>query len=157
MKSISFFKMSFFAVALSTSLFFTACDKNDDDDGETYVLSGNATGAQENPAVSTTATATLNGTYNSRTNTLQYNIGWTGLTSLVTVAHFHGPAGVGINANPVIDISVGNTAITSSASGSVVIADSLESALLSGNIYYNIHTVNHPTGEIRGQVISTVN
>ena len=78
----------------SISIFaFSSCDKDDDDTPKTnYTLSATANGAQEVPAVTTAATGTVSGTYNSSTNALSYTVTWTGLSGAPTLMHFHGPA-----------------------------------------------------------------
>lgn len=142
------------ATALAGLFLITSCDKDDDDfdDDENFTLSGNASGSQENPAVSTAATATLSGTYNSENNLLTYTINWTGLSGLVTGMHFHGPAAVGVNAGVIHGIEISTNGISGSASGSLTLADTTENHLLNGKLYYNIHTALYPNGEIRGQV-----
>ena len=156
MKIKLFSKGMFIALCTSASLFFVSCDKNDDDNEDvTYTISGNADGAQETPAVTTTATGTLTGTYNSRTNQLQYTINWTGLSGDVSVAHFHGPALAGVAAGPIIDLTVTTNGMAGNITGSATLADSTEAHLLAGKLYYNLHTVANPNGEIRGQVTAT--
>jgi hypothetical protein len=135
-----------------SALLISSCDKGDDVDEVKYSLSGNATGSQEVPAVTTSATATLSGKYNATTNLLEYDINYTGLSGNATVAHFHGPALAGVSANPVIDLTIVTNGISGKIKGSTTIHDSLEAHLLSGKLYYNIHTVARPNGEIRGQV-----
>lgn len=158
MKTSPFFKTIIPLMALSMACVITACDKDDDDmEDKTYTISGNASGSQEVPAVTTSATGTLSGSYNARTNLLTYNITWTGLSGNVVVAHFHGPANTGVSANPIHDISISTNGMTGSTSASVTLADSTESHLLNGRLYYNLHTVLHPAGEIRGQVSATPN
>ena len=139
------------ALFASASLFFAGCDKDDDDD-EMFKISGNASGAQEVPPVTTSATGTLTGTYDRNTNMLQYTISWTGLSGNVSVAHFHGPALAGVSANPVIDIEITTNGTSGSVTGTATLTEELEDDLLAGRIYYNFHTVLHPAGEIRGQV-----
>jgi len=141
------------ALCASASLFFVACDKDDNDDNDDmYTVSGNATGAQETPAVTTSATGTLTGTYNARTNQLQYTISWNGLSGDVSVAHFHGPALAGVAAPPIIDLTVTTNGTTGNIVGTTTLADSTETHLLNGRLYYNLHTLANPNGEIRGQV-----
>jgi hypothetical protein len=160
---INFFRKTLFsALAIAgTALIITSCDKDDDDDDDdnnkTYTISGNASGAQEVPAVTTTATGALSGTYNARTNTLDYNISWTGLSGVASAAHFHGPAAAGVSADVLVPITITTNGVAGTATGSVVIVDSVENALLDGKVYYNIHTVAHPLGEIRGQVATSSN
>jgi len=160
MKTSNFFKSILPVLALSITSIMTSCDKDDDDDVTTdqmYTVSGNASGGQEVPAVTTTATGTLSGSYNATRNMLTYNISWTGLSGIVTAAHFHGPALSGVSASPIHDITIGTNGITGSTSGTITIADSTEAHLLAGRLYYNLHTALNVNGEIRGQVVASPN
>ncbi|HLG39575.1 MAG TPA: CHRD domain-containing protein, partial [Chitinophagaceae bacterium] len=58
---------------------------------------------------------------------------------------------------PVIDISdeITVNGVGGTISGNTIVADSVETFLLDGRIYYNIHTAAYPNGEIRGQVTTT--
>lgn len=142
-------------LSLSMVLFATtSCDDDDDDPIETqYTISGNATGAQEVPPVNTTATGTLTGSYNSATNTLTYTINWTGLSGAPTMMHFHGPAGVGEIASPIVHIIGYPLQTTGSVSGTAIIEETNEADLLNERWYYNLHTATNGSGEIRAQVI----
>ncbi|MES1198029.1 MAG: CHRD domain-containing protein [Chitinophagaceae bacterium] len=147
------------AGVLMSSMLLMACSKDDNDNDNPntmYNISGNASASQEVPANASTGTATLTGTYNAGNNSLNYTINWTGLTDVATVAHFHGPAAVGVSANPLVDIAITSNGINGTASGTITLADSVETALLAGNIYYNVHTLLNPNGEIRGQVAATL-
>ena len=146
-------------VALSAACLFTSCDKDDDDNmnTSTYTLSGNASGAQEVPAVTTTATGAITGSYDARTNILTYSIGWTGLSGNVTDAHIHGPAAMGVSAGVLQPLAVTTNGTTGVASGTLTLSDVEETALLAGNVYYNLHTTANINGEIRGQISTTVN
>jgi len=161
MKTISNYRKAFLtllATSLITCSFLVACDKDDDDmdDNEkTYTLSGSASGSNEIPSNTTTGTATLSGTYSAKTNSLTYTINWTGLSNIVTAAHFHGPASTTETANPMLDITIGTNGISGSTSATVTVTDAFESALLSGKIYYNLHTALYVNGEIRSQVSAT--
>jgi len=159
MKTSNFFKSILPVLALSVTGIMTSCDKDDDDvaTDQMYTVSGNASGGQEAPAVATTATGTLSGSYNATRNMLTYNISWTGLSGNISVAHFHGPALSGVTAGPIHDITIGTNGITGTTSGTITIADSTETHLLAGRLYYNLHTVLNPNGEIRGQVVATAN
>ena len=159
MKATNFFKTTMAVTALSVACIFTSCDKDDDDidNDKVYTISGAASGSQEVPAVTTAAAGTLTGSYDARTNMLTYSIAWTGLSGNVSVAHFHGPALAGVSANPIHDISIVTNGISGSTNGSITLADSTESHLLNGRLYYNLHTVMHPGGEIRGQVTASPN
>lgn len=160
MKTISNYRKTFFsllATSLITCSLFVACDKDDDiaDDDETYALSGTASGSKEIPTNTTTGSGTITGTYNAKTNSLNYTINWTGLTGNVTAAHFHGPASATESAGPMLDISIGTNGMSGSTTATVTVTDAFESALLTGKIYYNIHTALYPDGEIRSQVTTS--
>lgn len=160
MKNNLFFKRSLFSymAIFSGALLLTlaACDKDDDDvdDDNTYAVSGNASGSQEVPAVTTTATGSLSGTYNATTNSLSYTITWTGLSGIATDAHLHGPAAIGVSAGVLVPLTITTNAATGTATGTATLTDDAETALLSGNVYYNIHTVANVDGEIRGQIVT---
>lgn len=132
-----------------------ACNKNDNTTtvNNIHTISATLNSAQENPAGTSTATGALTGTYDTSTKTLTYNLSWNGLSGNATGAHFHGPASTTTNANILIPITISNNAPTASASGSVVIADSVAAFLSKGQVYVNVHTAAKPGGEIRGQVI----
>jgi hypothetical protein len=132
----------------------TACDKDDDDDQQktTYTLSATANGAQEVPAVTTTATGTVSGTYNSGTNALSYTVTWTGLSGAPTLMHFHGPALAGEIASPAVTITGFPATASGTYSGSATLTEAQEADLLAGKWYWNAHTAINGSGEIRGQV-----
>ena len=86
---------------------------------------------------------------------MTYSINWSGLSNTATVAHFHGPASETQTADPLTDIVIMTNGVNGTAGGTVTVSDAMESALLSGKVYYNIHTVLYPAGEIRSQVVAT--
>ncbi len=140
---------------LAMTIVMAACNKDDNNNEPTkvtYQLSGNATGAKEIPPVTTDATATLSGTYNSSTNKLEYTINWADLSGPPIMMHFHGPASTTESASPVVDITGFANSTSGSVSGSANLTDEQEGQLLNGLWYYNIHTPNHGAGEIRAQV-----
>jgi hypothetical protein len=157
MKIYNFYKATGLVTLITAlSLSLISCDKNNDDtmnNSDVFALSGNASASQEVPSNSSPGTGTLSGSYNRATNVLQYNITWSGLTGSVTGMHFHGPAAAGVSAGILVSLNVTNSAATGSGSGTVTVSDEVESALMSGNVYYNIHTALYPAGEIRGQVV----
>jgi len=149
-------KFTMKALLLASSfLAFTivACDKDDDDQPKTnYTLSATANGAQEVPAVTTTATGTVTGSYNASSNALSYTVTWTGLSGAPTLMHFHGPALAGANATPTLDIMGFPQTASGTYTGSATITEAQEADLLAGKWYWNAHTDLNKSGEIRGQV-----
>ena len=138
---------------LAVPVLFMYCDDDDDINDIVLSLSGNASGAQEVPAVTTTASGTISGTYNDNTNELKWAITWNGLSGDVVAAHFHGPAAAGTNAPPVIPINITSSYGSSgSLTGTEILDATVEGYLKAGTLYYNLHTATNPNGEIRGQV-----
>ena len=157
------FKHSLFAslgfVALAGTLLLSACDKDDDDiktpTSVKYSISGAASGAQEVPAVAGTGAGTLTGSYDTVSKQLIYSIGWTGITLEASMAHFHGPAAAGENAGVLEPLTIVTNGVNGLATDTITASAALHSALIAGKVYYNIHTVANPDGEIRGQISLT--
>lgn len=162
--------------AIATTVFVAGACSDDDDDVVTPPVSKVVTfkatmnGASENPANSSTGTGSFTATLDTSTNVFTYDFTFSGLTSNVNNGHIHGPAAVGLNAGTTINFntlagaqfSFGQTAGT--GHGTVVLSpntqitatingDSLKKLLFAGLTYANIHTVNNPGGEIRGQIL----
>ena len=153
------FNRSFFAsmagVAIAGTLLLSACDKNKDDTkapNAKYSISGAASGAQEVPAVTTSATGSLTGSYDTLSKQLIYSISWTGISGDASMAHFHGPALAGESAVALEPLTIVTNGLSGIASDTITASAALHTALLAGKVYYNVHTVANPDGEIRGQV-----
>jgi hypothetical protein len=93
----------------------------------------------------------LNATFDTSTKSLQWTITYADLSGPVTMAHFHGPAPVGQNANVQVPIDKG--ALASPIKGSAMLTDQQVTDLMAGQWYFNVHTAQNPSGEIRGQVL----
>lgn len=137
-----------FFIGLATLTLATACKKDKDPAPAPMQISGALTGANETPAVTTSATGNVTGTYDKSTKTLTYSITYSGLAP--TLGHFH--IGAPGTAGPV--------AITfpylqpAPINGTVVLTDSQAEALLAGNMYANLHTAANGGGEIRANVVA---
>ena len=110
-------------------------------------------GAESVPPIDTSGTGTANLTYDPATRVLTWDISYSGLSSPVTMAHFHGPAKKGENAKPVIWITTQGKTPTNPIKGSATLTPEQAQQFLAGEWYANVHTESHPAGEIRGQVI----
>ncbi len=109
------------------------------------------TAAQEVPTNGSTATGWGRLIYDETTQTLSWTVFYTGLTSDQTMAHIHAGAGIGANAGVALSLGVvGGT--TGTITGSMVISSTLRDQIRAHQAYINIHTVNNPGGEIRGQL-----
>jgi len=116
---------------------------------EEMKFSAELKGSEEVPAVETSATGTTTATYDTATKKLSWTLEYTGLSSDATAAHFHGPAAPGENAAPVVPIPE----FASGSEGSADLTDEQAADLQAGKWYVNVHSTNHPDGEIRGQAV----
>ena len=115
-------------------------------------------GASEVPPNGSAATGSFTATWDDVADFLSYHLVVNNLGSGATLAHVHGPAGIGQVASPIIDLIVlpGQTSFVYDgiAVPSPANAATFESLLQSGtiNAYVNVHSTNFPAGEIRGQL-----
>jgi hypothetical protein len=112
-------------------------------------------GIKENPPIlDDAAWATARFTFDDTTRTLTYFIDVFGVApELVIAAHIHQIGAVGVNTNPKYPLLEKGT---THASGKVTIDASDLPALLGGDMYVNLHTVDHPNGAARAQIESPI-
>jgi hypothetical protein len=103
--------------------------------------------SEEVPPNDSPGSGTADVTLDTDANKVSWKITHEGLTGDASAAHFHGPAKVGENAPPVVDIS------TNLMEGSADVSAEQLQMIREGNTYLNIHTAQYPDGEIRGQVL----
>lgn len=128
----------------------------------TATLSG--TNVRPTP-ITTTATGSATFTYVADLKQLFYEVDVASIDS-VTLAHIHGPADTGASAGVVLNLyttgkskGLGFTGVLAAGVGgqlgapSGMTMDSLLVLMGNGHAYVNVHTVAHPAGEIRGQVV----
>lgn len=149
---------------------FTSCEKDDNLQGQKRFSTNvdfNMTAAQQIPSNTSTATGTIQGTYDRQTKRYDYTVAWADLSSNISSIHIHGIADRGSNAIPagpiasypggIVQTLQGFVAAnrTGSISGSLFVDGVAvrEQDLLNNKFYVDIHTVNFPGGEIRGQII----
>jgi hypothetical protein len=107
------------------------------------------TGDQEVPYNEANGIGNLTGTFDPRTRVLKWRIVYSGLSSPVTMAHFHGPAARQHNAGVVIAFPNPASPIV----GQATLTEAQARDLMRGLWYVNVHTKFQPGGEIRGQVM----
>ena len=93
----------------------------------------------------------LSATFDTSTRTLKWTATYESLSGPVTMAHFHGPAPVGQNAK--VQVPIDKNALASPIKGSATLTEQQVTDLMGGKWYFNVHTAQNPTGEIRGQVL----
>jgi hypothetical protein len=103
--------------------------------------------SEEVPPNDSPGTGRADITLDTDANKVSWKITHEGLTGDATAAHFHGPAKVGENAGPIVDITA------NLAEGTADVTPEQLQMIREGNSYVNIHTAQHPDGEIRGQVL----
>ncbi|MEJ8844540.1 CHRD domain-containing protein [Lacibacter sp. H375] len=118
-----------------------------------FPFSATYSGANEVPANASTATGTIVGVYNDATNTIYYNIVFSGLSANTTAAHFHAPAAPGVNAGVTLGHAGFPAGVMAGNYSKIdVFTDAQETNLKAGLMYSNIHTSALPGGEIRAQI-----
>ncbi len=106
-------------------------------------------GSSEVPPNDSAGTGSVEATYDTESKAFSWTITYSGLTGDATAAHFHGPADATANAPPVVPLE---GSLASPISGSATLDDAQAADLEAGRWYFNLHTAQHPDGEIRGQV-----
>ena len=124
---------------------------------------GPLTGAQEVPAVVTTATGQGTVAISADGSTITYLVTYSGLSGTANAAHIHTGA-AGASGGVILPLAVGPspmsgtlTAADFTASGSVTTFAEAVAAIKAGTTYFNIHTTANPGGEIRGQILPAGN
>jgi hypothetical protein len=139
---------------------------------------GSLTGANEVPLVASPGTGLATVVLDPTAQTIQINATFSGLTSNDTAAHIHCCAPLGTNAgvattvpafpgfplgvtsgsysSVVFDLTqptIYNPAFVTLQGGTIPLAEAaLIAGIENGQTYLNIHTMNNPGGEIRGQL-----
>jgi uncharacterized repeat protein (TIGR01451 family) len=108
-------------------------------------------GSQETPPNNSAATGTAALLLSPDEKTARLSLTFSGLSSAETLAHVHGPAIPGVSAPPLVDLPLGQVSDFSFALTPSQVQD-----LKSGLLYINVHSSNFPSGEIRGQFVTSL-
>lgn len=117
---------------------------------DTVPLKANLQPSSEVPPRVSKGHGELDATFDTDTRVLTWKATYSELSGPVTMAHFHGPAPVGENAK--VQVPVDKKALASPMKGQATLTEQQVTDLMAGQWYFNIHTEQNPTGEIRGQV-----
>lgn len=115
---------------------------------DTLTFKATLSPSAEVPPVSSPASGQGTFSYDTDSKELQFSITYRGLGSSVTGSHIHGPARPGANANIVRTF----VALDSPISGQIRLTDAQVAELNAGQLYVDVHSSDHPQGEIRGQI-----
>ncbi|MFM0321857.1 CHRD domain-containing protein [Caballeronia glebae] len=118
---------------------------------DTVALKANLQPSSEVPPRVSKGHGILDATFDTDTKVLTWTATYAELSGPVTMAHFHGPAPVGQNAK--VQVPVDKKALASPMKGQATLTDPQVTDLMAGQWYFNIHTQENPTGELRGQVV----
>jgi hypothetical protein len=110
-------------------------------------------GAQQVPPVQTSGSGSADLTYDPATRVVTWTVTYSGLSGPATMAHFHGPAAAGKNGPVKVWISKQGSAVESPIKGEATLTPEEAQQFAAGEWYINVHTKDHPAGEIRGQVV----
>ena len=121
---------------------------------------GPLTGAQEVPAVATTATGQGTAVISADGSTITYIVTYSGLSGTVNASHIHTGA-AGVAGGVILPLVAGPSPMTGTltaanftASGAVTTFAQAVAAIRAGTTYFNLHTTANPVGEIRGQIVA---
>lgn len=150
-------KISFLtATALAALTLAAACKKKDDATPAPMQLSGSLSSANSvpikagDPAIQSSGSGNVTGTYDKSSMVLTYTVTYKDLSGPAVAGHFHIGA-PGTNGPVVITFP----SLTSPITGSVKLSQAQIDALMSGNLYANLHTAKYPdSGEIRAVVVA---
>ena len=120
-------------------------------DAETIALKATLSGANEVPAVTSGGEGDAVVMVDTETRTMRWEVRVDGLSAPLSAAHFHGPSTTAQNGGIVVPIAKKGDA--SPFVGSATLDAEQLADLLDGRWYVNVHTPNHPPGEVRGQVV----
>ena len=118
-------------------------------------IQASLSGGGEVPPNNSPARGLLEGTFDTDTNTLNWTVTYSGLSSPAVAAHFHGPISyLGLTPEENAPIQVGTPGnLASPFRGVAKIDDTQAKDLKDGRWYFNLHSKDFAAGEIRGPVV----
>lgn len=112
------------------------------------------TGAEQTPPVATKGKGTANLTWDPTTRVVSWRITFSGLSGAATMAHFHnGANGAKCGGPVVIWLTKKGSPVESPITGKATLTPDQAKQFEAGDWYINVHSKDHPGGEICGQVM----
>lgn len=139
-----------FVVALLTILSATSPVKADDAWGGVRTFAADLSASNQTTVTNSDGAGLANVTFDINAKTITWRIEYSNLTSSITGVHIHGPARVGQNGDPLIDL--GANGLGSPITGTVEISDSNAEYMMLGWTYVLLKTQQYPNGELRGKI-----
>jgi hypothetical protein len=148
-------KLTAFFLMIAVAFLISCSDTAEVEKDNIYYGTITMTGAQETPPVTTTATGTIEASYNRLTKTISYSLSFSGLSDSAVAAHIHGLGEAGVLAPVVQTFNNFPRRKAGSYSGSLLVdgVKIKEDDLLANRYYINIHSKTYSGGEIRGQLV----
>ena len=112
------------------------------------------TGAEQTPPVTTKGKGTAYLTWDASTRVVTWHINYSGLSSEATMSHFHnGANGAKCGGPVVIWLTKKGGPVKSPIIGKMTLTAEQAQQFEAGDWYINLHSKDHPAGEICGQVM----
>jgi len=103
------------------------------------------------PPNQSAGTGTFAATFDTETMVLSFTLRFQSLSGPATATHIHGPADKSASAGIVVPFGANNP--VSPVTLSVTLTADQAKALQDNLTYVDVHTLNYPAGEIRGQIM----
>ena len=136
---------SLFVVSLSNGAVYEIKSK------PSMLFTASLDGSQETPPNNSTATGTASLLLNPDEKSARLSLTFSGLSTAEALAHIHGPAVPGVSAPPLFDLPLGQV-----SDFPLTLTPSQVQDLKNGLLYINVHSSNFPSGEIRGQFVTSL-
>jgi len=135
------------------TLFLLAVASASETEASAVSFSVKLTGTDQVPPVQSAGVGTADLTYDPANRKVIWSITTSGLSGPVTMAHFHGPAPAGKNAAVTLWLTRQGLPNAGPIRGGATLTSEQAEQFAAGLWYINVHTKEHPDGEIRGQVV----
>ncbi len=130
----------------------------------TITFTASLSGSNQVPVAASAGSGTGTFVFDTVAQDIMFTVSYSGLTSSAMMGHIHNGA-AGMNGPIILPFSPSPTGTSGTLTGMLTAANLINqsttgistftdiyNAALAGNLYTNIHTMNYPAGEIRGQL-----